>query len=185
MLCIGTRFERLWGACDNLLLIACCVLLGVWIGQSALVGNRGRQVAGPATETAEQPVSAVPARNVPSAGRVVNGVRVSLDQRDRMSSIAKSLADPVWERAPACPAMDMREDGKSFEIVFALPEGVDDSRVKVSAQGNILTLAMVSNDGTVMMERFRIPCGVERGASIETAVSNDVLRVRIPPLFDN
>lgn len=180
MLGARTGLERLWGACDNLLLTACCVLLGVWIGQSR--SGAGRTDA--AATTSLQ--AAGPARNAPSMGRVVDGMRVSMENRERMNSIARSLSDSAsWERAPACPAMDMHEDGKSFEIVFALPEGVDDSRVRVSAQGSILTLAMVTEDGDVMMERFRIPCGVGRGAPIETAVSNDVLRVRIPPQFDN
>ena len=105
-----------------------------------------------------------------------------------MNTIARSMVETAWELVPASPAMDMREEGKSFEILFALPEGFDSSNVRVTAQGGILTLAMTSAEaGAIRMQRFRIPCacGMEGDEHIETAISNRVLRVRINPSQDN
>ena len=96
------------------------------------------------------------------------------------------MANAAWERVPACPAMDMREDGKSYEIYFSLPDGFDESNVHVSAHGSVLTLAMTSeDDGSLTVQRFRVPCSMEKGKSIETAISNNVLCVRIQPALGN
>ncbi len=78
--------------------------------------------------------------------------------------------------------MDMREDGKAYEILFSLPAGIARDSVRVTAVGNVLTLAMKSGDtGKLYLYRVRIPCGAERPANIQSAVSNDVLRVCILP----
>ena len=103
-----------------------------------------------------------------------------------MNTIARSMANAAWERVPACPAMDMREDGKSYEIYFSLPDGFDGSNVHVSAQGSVLTLAMASDeDGSVTVQRFRVPCMMENDKNIETAISNNVLCVRIQSALCN
>jgi len=78
--------------------------------------------------------------------------------------------------------MDMRENGKEFEVFFALPEGVDGSKIRVNAACGVLTLTMASEEtGAVLLQRFRIPCGVNRDENIKTDVTNNVLRIRIQP----
>ena len=176
-----TGLERFWNGCDNLLLLAVIVLLSVCL-YSARQADAVVRAAG--AKAGEPPAARTP-RNMPSSGRTVDGLRVSLEG-DRMNSIARSMVDTAWERVPACPAMDMREDGKSYEIFFALPLGFDGAKVRVTAQCGILTLAMASEEnGSMMMQRFRIPCGVERAENIDTAISNNVLRVRIHPAPGN
>ncbi len=64
-----------------------------------------------------------------------------------MNTIARSMVESAWECVPACPAMDMRDDGTRFEILFALPEGTGAEQVQVSAKGGILTLALTSPGG--------------------------------------
>ena len=87
-----------------------------------------------------------------------------------------------WEQVSPSPAMDMREDGKMYQILFSLPEGVAKESVQVTAAGNVLTLTMKAEDtGKVYMQRVRIPCGVEKGDNIQSVVTNDVLRVTILP----
>jgi len=87
-----------------------------------------------------------------------------------------------WEQISPTPAMDMREDGKTYEVLFSLPEGVDRESVRVSAAGNVLTLTMKAGEtGRIYTQRIRIPCGVDRSDAVQSAVSNDVLRVRILP----
>ena len=176
-----TGFERFWNGCDNLLLLTVSVLLALCFYSA----RQADKVMMPADAKEGVRQVARPPRNMPSAGRTVEGLRVAVEG-DRMNSIARSMVETAWERVPASPAMDMREDGKSYEIFFALPAGFDGAKVRVTAQGGILTLAMASEEsGSVMMQRFRIPCGVERSENIDTAVSNNVLRVRIRPAPGN
>jgi HSP20 family molecular chaperone IbpA len=77
--------------------------------------------------------------------------------------------------------MDIREDGKSFEILFALPEGVARESVRVTTAGSTLTLAMRTDEagGGAYLKHVRLPCRVERAANVQSVISNNVLRVRI------
>jgi len=76
----------------------------------------------------------------------------------------------------------MREDGKNCEVFFTLPEGIAEDSVRVSAAGGVVTLTMRDDDsGRSYMQRIRIPFGVERSDTVETVISNDVLRIRICP----
>lgn len=166
--------NKVWEGVDRLLLMAVFVLLGMVV----LSMNR--------TDTAKAACKdGTPARGngvlrrPASQSRAVNGFRVSAGQT-RMNSIARSMVASGWEQIPSSPAMDMREDGKMYEILFSLPAGVAQESVKVTASGNVLTLAMQDGEtGKTYMQRVRIPCGVERTDNIQSAISNDVLRVRI------
>ena len=171
------KLIRIWAGIDHLLLAAVFVLLGVW---SYSTWQRPVSPEGEGHNlTQDQRSNGPGVRPRPSSSRAVEGLRVSLEN-NRMMSIARSMANTAWERVPAAPAMDMREDGKSYEIYFALPDGVDPADVRVSTQGCILTLAMASeSDGAMMVQRFRVPCILDREKNIETAVSNSVLCVRI------
>lgn len=92
------------------------------------------------------------------------------------------MVDSGWDRIPVSPAMDMREEGRAYEILFALPEGVNKDSVRVTKTGNVLTLAMKTDDARkVYMQRVRIPCSVDQPAAICSTVSNNVLCVRILP----
>jgi HSP20 family molecular chaperone IbpA len=111
----------------------------------------------------------------------VEGMRVALERR-RVNIIARSMVDSGWEQSPSSPAMDMREDGKVCEVFFTLPEGISEESVRVTAAGSMLTLTMKDDEaGKSYMQRIRIPYGVERSDTIQTVISNDVLRVRICP----
>jgi len=175
-----TVFARLWGGLDNVLLVTVFVLLAV-----CCYSLRQSETDVRAEGEANSDTTVRPPRNMPSAGRTVDGMRVSLED-ERMNTIARSMAEGAWERVPACPAMDMRENGKSFEVFFGLPDGCDEKKVKITARGDILTLALTSSeDGAMMLQRFRIPCGVDPEDNVDTMISNNVLRVRIRPAVGN
>lgn len=175
----GTVLERFWNGFDNLLLLAVMVLLAFWFYSSGQA-ERNLLKTSP-TGALQNADEAVPVQSRPLKNRAVEGLRVSLDG-SRMSNIARTMADPAWEQVPACPAMDMRDNGKEFEVFFALPAGVDGSRVRVDAQCGILTLTMASEEtGAVLLQRFRIPCGITHEENIRTDVTNNVLRIRIHP----
>jgi HSP20 family molecular chaperone IbpA len=171
-----TVLEQFWKVADHVLLVAIFALTLVWF-----VSSR-RADASLKTETVrqEEPVARVP-RSMPSAGKTVDGMRVSLEG-DRVNNIARSMAESAWEQVPESPAVDMRENGKSFEIFFAMPPGLNASDVRVSARDGILTVAMISErNGAAMLQRFQIPRSVERREDIETSVSNSVLCICIRP----
>jgi len=167
--------ERVWAGCDSLLLAAVFVLLGlVWHASN----RANAALAGSAGGTGR---SGTFVRRPASAARLVDARRVSAGHT-RVNSIARSMVASEWEQVPPCPAMDMREDGKTYEILFSLPEGVAREDVQVTASGNVLTLVMKAGDrGKMYMQRVRIPCGVERADNVRSVISNNVLRVRIQP----
>lgn len=177
---IKNVFVRLWGGLDNVLLVTVFVLLAVcWYSL------RQSETEDRAEAAQKQTTTEHPPRNMPSAGRAVDSLRVSLEE-GRMNRIARSMVEGAWERVPASPAMDMRENGKSFEIFFGLPDGCDEKQVKITARGNLLTLALSSSaDGSIVLQRFRIPCGVAPDENVDTLISNNVLRVRIRPSASN
>lgn len=173
-----TVLERMWLGCDYVLLVAVFVLLGVvWHSQNRAdtVSASGRPALGePGRE------SSLFRKRLPS-GRVVDGIRVS-SGRSRVNTIARSMVAAGWDQTSPTPAMDMREDGKTYEVLFSLPEGVDKESVRVSAAGNVLTLTMkVGETSRLYTQRIRIPCGVDRADAVQSVVSNDVLHVRILP----
>lgn len=173
-----TVLERIWAGCDNLLLVAVFVLLGVvWYAQ-----NRADLVSTPRKpDGVGMSRERTLFRTHPPTGQVVDGLRVS-SGRSRVNTIARSMVAAGWEQTQPTPALDMREDGKAYEVLFALPEGVDKKSVRVSAAGNLLTLTMkASETGRLYTQRIRIPCGVERADAVQSVVSNEVLRIRILP----
>jgi hypothetical protein len=101
--------------------------------------------------------------------------------RSRVSSIARSMVESEWENLPSSPAADMREENGFYDILFALPHNLDVGSVKVSTSGNVLTLYVNASGlpAATFVRQFFIPCGAERAGSVETSVSNDIVRVRI------
>lgn len=174
-----TGFERCWEGLDRTLLTLVFGLLAFSVWQSgrgpraeALERFRAVGERRSASEEALRPVHVVEA---------TAGTPVSLT-RNRVRTIARSMADHGWEDLPSSPAADMREHNGFYDIFFALPQRTDPASVKVSASGNVLTV-FVKSDGVpaaAFAKQFYIPCGVERAGAIETSVSNDIVRVRIP-----
>ncbi|HOM58961.1 MAG TPA: hypothetical protein PK770_03775 [Kiritimatiellia bacterium] len=167
---------RAWAALDYFLLVAVLGLLvtlaflGRSVGEAAADGNG--EISG-GTEPVE--------RVRPFKSRVVEGLRVSAG-RQRLDVIAQSMAASDWDRLPASPALDMRENGQAYEILFSLPSGVDRDNVRVTSSGSLLTLALTDpGTGKVLMRRIRIPCEAEPNSRIHSVVSNRVLHVRIYP----
>jgi len=173
---LKTALKQAWAVCDRLLLLAVFVLLGfAWharLREEAAVSAKPVATHG------------VPWRHSGArAKKPVEGLRVSTGQRS-MSAIARSMAESDWERIPSRPAMDIREDGKSFEILFALPAGVVQESVRVTTTGGTLTLAMrtdAAGSGGSYLKQVRLPCRLERAANVQSVISNNVLRVRILP----
>ena len=174
-----TGFERLWAGCDNLLLLAVFVLLGV-VWYSTIRTDAALTPAKSAK--GEVGRAGTSFRRFVPPPQTVDGLRVSTG-RTRMNTIARSMVASGWERAPRTPALDMRENGKTYEVLFALPDEFVKESVRVTAAGNVLTLTMkASETGKTYMRRIRIPCGVDdRADAIQTSISNDVLHVHILP----
>jgi len=171
-----TGFERVWAMFDTFLLVSVFILLGVvWYSngrEGEAAGKAAAQKRDAAPHLVRRPVLTV---------QPVEGMRVALERR-RVNIIARSMVDSGWEQSPSSPAMDMREDGKACEVFFTLPEGISEESVRVTAAGSMLTLTMKDDEaGKSYMQRIRIPYGVERSDTIQTVISNDVLRVRICP----
>jgi HSP20 family molecular chaperone IbpA len=168
--------ERLWAGCDTLLLVAVFILLCVvWRSNH----RQAKLFGAAAAEKSE--VSPKPPQRLLSVERVAERMRVSLD-RGRVNAIARSMVETDWEAMPPFPAMDMREDGKVCEVFFTLPAGIAEENVRVTAAGGVLTLTLKDDaSGKLIMQRIRIPCGLESAGKILTVISNDVLNVRICP----
>lgn len=173
-----TGFEKCWESVDRTLLLLVFALLAFSFWESIRPVRQVGDGSGVAFRRAEssQPVR----RALPSARAVTAGTPVSLS-RNRMSSIARTMADEEWEDLPSSLAADMREQNGFYDIFFTLPHRTDPSSVKVSTSGNVLTL-FVNSAGVpaaTFMKQFYIPCGAERAGTVETSVSNDIVRVRI------
>ena len=162
-------FKRLWAGFDRLLLAAVFALLALaWYSAT-------RSDAKTETQAAE----AAPAKKPLAATKAIDALRVSAG-RTRMSSIARSMVEKGWAESPRSPAMDMREDGKMYEVRLSLPEDVVQESIRVTTLGDILTLAMRSSEsGKTLIKRVRLPCSVEQPEHVSIAISNSVLRVRI------
>ncbi|MDX9866995.1 MAG: hypothetical protein RBT78_03625 [Kiritimatiellia bacterium] len=167
---------RAWAALDYFLLAA---VLGLLV----TVAFQNRSRVRPGTDGTQENSGGTGAveRVRPPKSRVVEGLRVSAG-RQRLDAIAQSMAASDWDRLPASPALDMRENGQAYEILFSLPSCVDRDSVRVTSSGSLLTLAMTdSGTGQTLMRRIRIPCEAEQNSRIQSVVSNRVLHVRIYP----
>jgi HSP20 family molecular chaperone IbpA len=173
-------FRLVWAGFDRLLLAVVFVLLAV-VWYSA--GRPGAEGTRPETRAAADGAEAPAQRPSAVPKAAVDALRVSAGAgRARLSSIARSMVEKDWSECPCSPAMDMREDGKMYEIRFALPEGVDGGSVRVTTSGSVLTLAMKAGEnGQATLKRVRLPCSVERPEQVRSVISNNVLRVRIQP----
>jgi HSP20 family molecular chaperone IbpA len=171
-----TRLEQVWAGFDTLLLVAVFFLLGaVWFSH--------RREASALDKDAAQKREASPqlSHRLRSPEPSVDGLRVALSHQ-RMNTIARAMVDSGWDQSPSTPAVDMRENGKTCDVFFTLPEGIVEDSVRVTVAGDVLTLMMKDDDtGKVYVQRIRIPYGVERSDTLQTVISNDVLRVRICP----
>jgi HSP20 family molecular chaperone IbpA len=170
-----TSLEQLWAGCDTILLVMVFILLGVvWYSNNRAAPAQERDAA------KKRDASTLQLR-APLPPDPVDGIRVALE-RQRMNSIARSMVDSGWDESPASPAMDMREDGKTCEVFFTLPEGIVEDSVRVTVAGDVLTLMMKDDDtGRLYLQRIRIPFGIDRSDTLQTVISNDVLRVRVCP----
>ena len=166
-------FKRMWARLDWLLLVGVVVLLAlVWYSAE-------RKNTEPEVQAAVNGMGTVPEKKATPASRAVDALRVSTAQA-RINSIARSMIDKDWSECPRTPAMDMREDGTMYEILLALPEGVAQESVRVTTLGDVLTLTMRSSEsGQPILKRVRLPCSVDRAEHVKSAISNNVLRVRI------
>lgn len=171
-----TGLEKLWAGCDTILLVMVFILLGVvWFSNSREASALDKEAA------KKRDASSQAFRRPLSTEQTVDGIRIALE-RQRMNTIARSMVDSGWDQSPASPAMDMREDGKACEVFFTLPEGIVEDNVHVTVAGDVLTLMMKDDDtGRLYLQRIRIPYGIKRSDTLQTVISNDVLRVRICP----
>ncbi len=164
-------FKEIWIMLDKLLLILVFVLLvAVWYTER---------------HSMAQPVAMLPVNQVvtpakaPSSRKVIEAQRVSTGSQ-RLNSIARTMLDSDWERSPCRPALDMREDGKVYEVMVALPEGVTAANIRINAIGNALTLSVADQaGGQTLLRRVRLPCSLVRAEHVTSVISNNVLHVRI------
>ncbi len=172
---LQVKSRSLWEMFDRLLLTLVFILLGVtWYKLGP--PERAFGVLRAKSEKTER-------TRLPSGldQRVVEGIRVTAGNR-RMDSIARAMIASDWHRSVPCPAMDMRENGQSYEVRFFLPERVDRKSVQVTSAGQILTLTMRSLDTDKLAKhRLRIPCDMDKKSLVQSVVSNHVLYVRIVP----
>jgi len=171
--------DVVWQNLDRVLLLAVACLLGVCWWESRL-----NQVQAPLetmrAHAASRPAPAVRPSPPAPVVSVAESRPVSLTQ-NRMSLVARAMAENGWEGVPETPVADMREANGFYDILFALPDSMDPASVKVSTSGNVLTL-FVNGSGTTtstFVKRFYIPCGAERLGAVETSVSNAIVRVRV------
>jgi hypothetical protein len=102
--------------------------------------------------------------------------------QSRVSRIARTLShDSSWQDAPVRQATDMREQEGQLHIAFALSNQIDEKSVLVSTEGNVLSLiaSPLGNPKAKILKQFSIPCSPQQVGSVETTVSNGIVRVRI------
>ena len=173
--------ERCWVAVDVTLLMVVAALLAyaAFDFERTAADSRERASVAEPGLTHRETKAGVSTR-FSRVSSVTAGMPVSLS-RNRVSSIARTMAENGWEGLPSSLAADMREQNGFYDISFALPPQTDPSSVKVSTSGNVLTL-FVNASGSpapTYVKQFYIPCGAERAGTVETSVSNDIVRVRI------
>ena len=169
--------ERFWGGIDVCLILLVLALLIVHAREMGRVRSGTEEPL-----RLREPVERTPRSELlPHVRReAVEGLAVSLGQ-SRFVHRSRARDEGEWGGLPASPAADMREEDGLYEISFALPERLDAGSVKASTSGNVLTVFINGRNqpGAAWVKRFYIPCGEERISSLETRVSNNVVRVRI------
>lgn len=167
-------WERLWGVLDRvLLLLVLALIAAVWLVGS---GQRGCATGAAAATEAD---AALPQPVARPAGRVINPLRVSRGE-SRFNTIARNMLDVDWECSPSRPAFDMRESERVYEVMVALPAGASAENIRVNVVGSALTLALVTPEGEqTPLRRVRLPCNIECAEHVTSAISNNVLHVRI------
>lgn len=171
-----------WRLLDGSLIVAIFLLIGYsMVKGSGVLSTRPK----PKTENrkTEQSVPEKEEENVPAkrSGRVVKGIRVSNGFfADRA---VENMATDDWSDVRTAPAMDMRENGKSFEVVFTLSNEMDSESVRaVIENGNELKLSIQSKSGKNLTKRVQIPWYENlEGANLQNLVTNGVIRVKVTP----
>ena len=177
-----STFQKAWTALDYGLLAAVFVMLGkAFLGFLPARQHLPAEAAalGEALPTAAAPVAAAPEPRPQQPHYVVNGVRV--DNR-KLPQIARSLASSAWDTAPASPTLDMREDGKAYEVAFSIPDGINPKDARVQASGRMLSLSLTLPGGNgYIYRRVLIPCEISSEGQMQSLFTNGVLRIRITP----
>ncbi|MBO4287749.1 MAG: hypothetical protein J5985_06260 [Kiritimatiellae bacterium] len=171
-----------WGLLDGFLIVAIFLLIGYSaIKGSGVLSTRSEQKSEHRkTEQVapEKQEESVPAKR---SSRVVKGIRVS--NGFSAGQAMESMATDDWSGVRTAPAMDMRENGKSFEVVFTLSGEMDAQSIRtVIEKGNELKLTMQSKSGKKLTKKVQIPWYENlEGANLQSLVTNRVLRVKITP----
>lgn len=114
------------------------------------------------------------------SNRVVRGIRVS--NGFSTGRTMERMATDDWSDVRTAPAMDMRENGKSFEVVFTVSEDMDLESIRAVTEGNVLKLSMKNKSGKKLTKKVLIPWYESlEGANLQSQVTNGILRVRIEP----
>ena len=177
----GKKCGILWRLLDGSLIVAIFLL----IGYSAVKGGVASSTSPKKTDETqkmEQSEQKKPEEILPSkrSNRVVNGIRVSNGLPTGRSM--ESMATDDWSDVRTAPAMDMRENGKSFEVVFTLSDGMDSKSIRAVTEGNVLKLTMKSKLGKKLTKKVLIPWYENlEGANLQSQVTNGLLRVKITP----
>ena len=180
---VNTALKQILGWVDRLLLVAVAGFLFSLhrdVRQLAAAFERGGQ-AEAAAETAAVAAPPPQPEYVMAASRHTISISPGGMTESRVSRVARSLATDVgWEGAPVSHASDMRERNGLYDIAFALAQHLDEKSVRVTTEGNVLSLSAsaIGNPHAKFLKQFYIPC---YPSAIETNVSNGVVRVRIHP----
>ena len=143
----GTKIGIFWRLFDGFLIVVIFLLIGystVKEGktsfkhpENAVERGKAEQIVPERMEEQEQPFK--------RANRVVNGIRVS--NGFSAGRAVESMATDDWSGVRTAPAMDMRENGKSFEVVFTISGEMDTESIRSVTEGNVLKLSMKSKSG--------------------------------------
>lgn len=102
--------------------------------------------------------------------------------QSRVSRIARALShDSGWQDAPVRQAADMREHDGLYHIAFVLSQQIDEKSVRVSTDGNLLSLiaSPIGKPNAKILKQFYIPCPADQVGPMQTTVSNGIVRVSI------
>lgn len=175
------NIKRFWFGVDTLLLLAVLALLGgVWYGTHGSIKKLDGMFE-PRIQTHLPSSEGHEALPSPSSV-VVDGVRVSTGQPGVSAARTLERMGEDWSQAPRTLAMDLREEQakRAFELRMAVPRGVKEENIQISAIGQVLVLRLRDELGNrTLMRQVRLPCPVGNGNGVRSMVSNDLLLVRI------
>jgi hypothetical protein len=173
---MNTTTNSLLAWFDRLLLLA---IVGLLVAER--LGNRKGSVE-PAPIQAQQETESERPHYVVQASQHTISFSPDGVTQSRVSSVARALShDRSWQDAPVKQAVDMREHDGQLNIAFALSNQIDEKSVLVSTEGNVLSLiaSPLGNPKAKILKQFYIPCSPQQVGSVQTTVSNGIVRVRI------